>query len=276
MRKSFLTVAAALICFSAGAQNYNKEFIKAVKRCIGKDFRKYSFLSYPLDNYGVLTFYRTSPTTNHMISPSFKTIGKDKPTNPDEWLKMDNNVEIGEGPSIELSDKSQREMSVSTILPKLFNILKISGKYKQESVVESHVHFNAGYSRVMDPDKAVALIQKIPSVNTGYVNKDLVYVYADFVINNMVVDIAVTGDMEGSLDAGLSGFPTVDNVTTVGDVDLNFSVKKNSKGSYTVTFNRPLIIARLLKYQPSDGTLESTGDVAIAKVPDPSLLVARK
>jgi len=259
----------------AMSQNYNKQFIKQIKNAIGKDFKYYTFLSYPVDNFGVLTFYTNSAEDQNMISPTFKTIGKTKPSEVEDWLNLENFVSIGEGPSITLSNKSQKEISLKTLLPKIYQVLQLSAEYNSKKIITTTLNFNAGYKRIMDPDKVLPMALKIPSVNTGFANKELVYVYGDFVIDKMVVKIEIESSAALKIDAELAKLPKNGDVALAEDStksNLSLSIKKEGIGSYTITFNKPVVIARLIKTQPSNGGLEGSSSYLTKNIQDPSLI----
>ncbi len=278
--KRIITITSifALLFSSLSAQNYNKEFIKQVKKILGNDYREYSFLSYPLDNFGALTFYKDAASDENQICAAATCLGLPTPAaNSTDWINMFDYLDIGGGGQITLTEKSQKQIVIKTILPKIYQVLNISGQYDRKRVVNATININQGFKRILKLEKVNNFINSLNNTSLlkkSYVNNNLVYVYADFVIDKMSVSIDVDINAATEIDTKLNLSVNPGAIfSTDSNTGLSLSITKVSNGSYKINFDKPVIIARLIKFQPSEGGLGSNVNNTITKdIKDPSLI----
>lgn len=276
---SILLMLALLTSTVSYSQNYNKKFKKAIQKSLGKDYKHYQFLSYPIDNFGVLSCYENSPKDENIAAETSSFLGA-APKNREEWLNLKGFIFTpGEGGTIKLDSKSQTEVAVSTILPKVFEALKLTASFNSKKVVRAEVFINKGYRRLYNPDKFQKFIVDSMSgkANYAYKNKTLVYVCGDFVIDSMVVKVTIDQDLAAKVDAELASLPAgitsnPSDSTQSSSTKVNVGINRTAGGSYTITFNKPVIVARLIKYQPQEGPLDGNTTDYATKVEDPSLI----
>lgn len=276
---SILLMLALLTSTVSYSQNYNKQFKKSIQKSLGKDYKNYQFLSYPIDNFGVLTCYDNAPKDENIAAETASFIGA-PPKNREEWLNLKGFIFTpGQGGTIKLDSKSQTDVAVSTILPKVFEALKLSASFNKKSVKHVEVFINRGYKRLYNPDKFQKFIVDSMSgkANYAYKNKTLVYVCGDFVIDSMSVKVTLDNDLSAKVDGELSMLPegitsNPSDSTQSSSTKVSVGIKHTGGGSYEITFNKPVIVARLIKYQPQEGPLDAeTGDFT-TKAADPSLI----
>lgn len=249
MLSAFLSVT-----FQASGQNYNKIMTQSVKKSLGKDFKKYSAFSYPTNNFGVITSFenRLSPE-NQVCAMSRCLNGLELGEN--EWMTLKGICDIGEGGAITLTQKVQTSISVKAILPKLWDVLGLGADFNKNKVKTVTLSIGPGVVRYVNKLQFTKFIDALPdndAYKKKYVQGSLVVVTSDVVVKylNVTVDVDDTTAMalNAKLDAGQLS-------KQFGNVELDFKMERMSNGKYTFTVNKPVIILRLARKQPSAGSL---------------------
>lgn len=261
--KKTLSIAIALLCtcFSSTsfAQNYNKIMGKAIKSAIGSDLKGYQIFSYPTDNFGLITSYENSVSDANFLCDMWNCIGvNDANSGSADWLRLNNFAGVGGGGTIELSQKKKTKVAVEVILPKIYDVVGVTGGFKRERTTEINITIGKAYLRKLRRDIISEYINNLDnskSVKKAYNNGNLVLVVADCVIENITVSVKVDQETAASLDAKLGVTGTTVAAKVFQDASLSVSVEKSSSGTYTFKVSHPVIFARLTKKQPGAGSL---------------------
>lgn len=268
MRKKILltTVILGFTFYSieANAQNYNRIMGKAIKKAIGSDLNGYQIFSYPTDNFGLITSYENSVSDANFLCDMWNCIGiNDMNHTSINWINLNNFAGVGEGGTIELSQKKKSKVAVDIILPKIYDVIGVSGGFKTDRTTEVNITIGKAYLRKLRRNEIIGYINNLENTNSikkAFINGDLVIVVADCIIENMTVSVKVDQETSAAIDAklGVSGSSIAAKVFQ--DASLSVSVEKSSSGSYMFKISHPVIFARLTKKQPEAGSLGTSND----------------
>lgn len=245
---------------------------KAIKKAIGSDLKGYQIFSYPTDNFGLITSYENSVSDENFLCDMWNCIGVNN-TNTEnlDWLKLNNFAGIGSGGTIELSQKKKTKVAIDIILPKIYDVVGVTGGFKKESTTEINITIGKAWLRKLRRDEIIEYINKLDntkSVKRAFNNGNLVLVVADCVIENITVSVKVDQETASKLDAKLGVTGTSVATKIFQDMSLSVVVERTSSGTYTFKVSHPVIFARLSKKQPGAGSLgaeENFKDWSIVK-----------
>jgi len=249
---------------SAKAQNYNKIMGKAIKKAIGDDLKGYQVFSYPTNNFGLITSYEGTVSDYNFLCDMWNCIGVDNPTNvTEDWLRLNDFAAIGVGGTINLTESKQKKVAIKVVLPKIYDIVGISGGLKKEKTSEISINIGKAYLRKLRRDPIVTYINGLDgsaAMKRAYNNGTLVLAVADCVLEDLAVTVKVDDQTEAELDAkiGISGTSSATKIFQ--DASLSVEVAKNTNGTFSFKVSHPVIFARLIRHQPSGGTLSKNED----------------
>lgn len=260
MKKTISLIAACIIVASLSiesvfCQSYNKVMTKAVKESLGKDFDKFSAFSYPTNNFGMITSFENSMKPKNQLCAMNRCLTGLDPLVGAEWIDLKGLADIGRGGKITLEQEVQNSLSISAVLPKLWNVLGISTTFDNNTIKKTQLDIGPGIVRYLNKLKFDAYIKNLPA-NDLYKKKfnegNLVIITADVIVESLTATVEVDQTTAAKLDAKLDAGQLSKEF---GNVELNFKMERTSQGKYTFVVSTPVIILRLARKQPSAGEL---------------------
>jgi hypothetical protein len=264
--KLILLIVSSFACGSTlHAQDYGKLMTTKVKAALGNNAVKgYVFSTYPLDNFGLATAYESKQNPADFICATWECVGisddqKVDALSDDQKLKViANNVQyatVGTGTSLNLTEDEKRSISLKAILPKLFQVLDITGDLSHSNEINTTLSTGPITVRILrraDMTTHIKGASGVPAEQAAAATGDLILVYSDIVISTMKIEIKTDPQTTADLEAKLSG--AVGKVFSKG-ADLSFKLDNSTKGDYSFSISKPLILAVYAKKQPRPGVL---------------------
>lgn len=269
-----LTCVLILTALGSGtgfAADYGQLMTSKVKAALGKNaVRGYTFATYPLDNFGIATAYEGKPGASSQVCATWDCLGMSDDTKVaalTDQQKLDlvvNGVQyasVGQGANLTLTEEEKRSFALNAVLPKILQVLSISGDYSHSNDIKTTLTLGPAVVRIL---RRQEMMDKLNSQNAHPLEKkvwadgkgNLVLVYSDIVISSMKIELktnpATKSDFDAKMTGALSG--KVGQVIGSGS-DLSFKVDNSGNGDYTLEINKPLIIAVYTKKQPGSGVL---------------------
>jgi hypothetical protein len=223
--------------------------VKSVRESLGKDFASYSSFSYPTNNFGVLTSFDSELKPENQICAMNSCL--DLALVNDEWLDFKGLLNVGTGGSIQLTETDQKTASIDAVLPKLWSIINVSGGFEKSSTRKVDLNIGPATVRFINKLKLKKYIDNLDDTNEykqKYVSGDLVVIVSDVVVKNMTVTVELDSDSSLKLETAMQGASTESS-------ELDFTFTKVTNGKYVFKIDKPVIIMRLPKKQPSAGGL---------------------
>jgi|SRR5579859_5946268 len=245
-----LTLSAApVVC----GQDYGKTMEREVEKSLGQSqFKHYEWLSYPTNNFGIMTTFIVNKPGGKVRSgdqecATFTCIGQnqDALTAP-QVMDVNGYADVGLGGAITLSDDEKNSLTLSSVLPSILSVLNLSGALNSSHGITTKLTIGPATLRFLVKQKAEDYIKSLPDtsrIKVAYRQNRLGLVIADVVLETMDVDLKVDKKMNASLDASLTG--KVDQVFGKGD-KLSVAVQRAGDGEYTLKISHPVVIARLI------------------------------
>jgi hypothetical protein len=279
-----LSLVVILACSSrhfALSQDYAKEMKGLVQGTLKIDYRKYQFFGIPMSGFGVGTMYPQAVVGGKIDIKTEGIFGDPRTW----WIDGIDNASrdkltgtifsYGDSPTIQLSGKKSRSLSISTALPALYKVLSASGG----------VDWNKSTTVTLSADKATnhlinwsALDEAVngeppktpvirASVARHFHAQDFVITVGDVVLTNFKAHVAVTRSLSATakaqLDQAVAAFAK--------DTKLSFDYKSNGDGSYDLIAKDPVVAAVFIGAPPT-GSLRAAGAVALTPVMTPGLI----
>jgi hypothetical protein len=268
-RISMLLAMSAALLFTGCDTDYAGVMQKKVRAALGDDFGKYSFFSYPTDNFGVMTAYDpatgTSTGDDNFVCATWTCLGKTAPNDARRKLTVDGFADIGgSGGIISLTEKEQGEFGASLVLPEIYAMLNLSAEAKATKGVRTEMQLGRAYPRKLVRDKAATFIKDVPAdraLKQAFIDGRLVLVVADVVLDSMDVTLKLDKDRHAKLNAELGGklAGTVGKVIGQG-AKLEIVAGKVTNAEYTFRVSKPVVLAVLTRRQPTAGVLRADGN----------------
>jgi hypothetical protein len=261
----FSPVAAMMLLASLslfGAINYGDLMQQKVKTALGGDFKDYQWLSYPTNNFGLVTAFvlpkpRAKPSDKNEWCATFTCLGmedKQMPTTPAEILSVAGYADTGEGGGqLILTDEEKKSLAISAVLPAVFRLLGLNAGVGSTSDIKTELTMGPATKRFLKKQKMLDYINQLPSSNKikeAFDQNRLALVVADVVIDTMDITLTPNKDKNANLDAKLNS--NVGNVLGSGS-SLTVKVDSAASGVYHLKIERPVIVARLTLTQPFEG-----------------------
>ena len=239
------------------AQDYGATMKKKVQSVLGaKDLKNYEWISYPTNNFGVMTMFIVD-AKGQKIKPenqecaTFTCLGlKPSDLNAEQLKDVDGYADIGEGGSITLNDDEKKALSLSAVLPKILSVLNLSGNVDRSTGITTTMSLGPATKRFLVKQKALDYIDKLPEnsrVKSALTQGRLGIVIADVELNSMDVTLKIDKKLNAGLDAELSG--KVNKVFGEGD-KLSVQINNTGDGTYVLKVTQPVIVARLTATKP--------------------------
>lgn len=250
MKSKIKFLLFALLSLSIlSCKTYNDIMVKSVRESLGKDFKSYSSFSYPTNNFGALTSFDTDLKPENQICAMNSCL--DLTLTEDEWLDFKGLLDVGTGGTIELTETDQKTASIDAVLPKLWSIINVSGGFEKSSTQKVELNIGPATVRFIDKLKLKEYIDNLDDTNAykqKYISGDLVVIVSDVVVKNMSVTVELDTNSSLKLEAAMQG-------GNVDSSELDFTFTKVTDGKYVFRVDKPVIIMRLPKKQPSAGGL---------------------
>jgi hypothetical protein len=238
--------------------SYSKIMVKAVKDALGKDFHGYYGFSYPTNNFGLITSFEDTLANENQYCAMIRCLDGINISNHEEWLNIKGLADIGQGGAISISEKKKTKISVDAVLPKLWNVLQLSSTTSNEREVKTILNLGPAYVRFLNKKIFDEYIDELPGENSykqKYNSGSLVIVVSDVVVEYLTIRIEVDNQLSAILDAKIDAGKISEEF---GKIDLDASISKTTSGVYELTIDKPVIILRLTKKQPSSKELRKT------------------
>lgn len=260
-RHSILLLAA--VCLACNGFNPAEELTNAIGGALGETFEDYQSFSYPTDNFGLATIYRSTDdevTPDEFDCDMWNCIGvadADIPVDRAANLSMNGFAAVGTGGEITIEKQAEERLAFGVVLPAVARVAGISGGLERERVPEVSLQLGQAHSRLLRRDSVLTALRGLPPTHDrrlAFNQGALALVVADVVIDGFTATIDVKQETGQELDAKLSGTAS----TVIGsDAELNFEIRKVVDGRYTINVTRPVIIFRWIKVQTAGGTLSN-------------------
>ena len=272
-RATFSILFCALLCVGLTSCNdkYNDILVKKVREVLGPDYKAYQSFSYPTNNFGLATAYaprggEEKPYDSDFLCDGWSCIGvkdTDIPQDLSDKLRMKGFAAVGgDGAQITLTESEAKELGLNIVLPRIYEVLKISGGFDSKQVIKTELTIDRAYPRKLRRPAMISYLNSLPDtdpIKTAFTQGNLVLIVADVVIGSIRVIIDVDKHGAQTLDGALGGnLPGVGKVFT--DTALGVKVSRQLTGKYTFEITKPVIVLRLAKRQPEAGTLASQED----------------
>lgn len=232
----------------------------------GKDIKKYKWISYPTNNFGIGTSFflikqGDLPTDDRQICATYSclsiTENAQSPPTHEVLLKANGFADIGHGPSLLLNEAEQVKILTALNLPKLIQKLDLGAEFKIGHDINLTIDIGKAYKRNLNMDKFLSYLKQLPSdarMRVAFMDKKLSIVVSDFVIDGFSMTVSASGGAVANLDAKLSS--AVGSVIDAGS-GIALTVGKTGDGVYILKSPEPLIIARLNSKYPIFGNDDS-------------------
>jgi hypothetical protein len=252
-----------LVCISLfGAISYGNLMQQKVKAALGGDFKDYQWLSYPTNNFGLVTAFvlpkpRAKPSDKNEWCATFTCLGmedKQIPTDPAQVLSVAGYADTGEGGGpLNLTDEEKKSLTISAVLPAVYRLLGVNAGAGSTSDIKTELTMGPATKRFLKKQRMLDYINQLPASNKlkqAFDQNRLALVVADVVIDSLDITITPNKDKNANLDAKLNS--SVGQVLGSGS-DLTLKVDSATNGTYHLKVERPVIIARLTLTQPFEG-----------------------
>lgn len=259
------SLLSTLLLIAGCTPSYNETLQQKIRQSLGDDYKTYTSFSYPTDNFGLATMY-TSPagTTiddKDFLCDTWNCLGIGNP--PTETLKLMNVAGFAavgaNGGAITLTEKEQKSLSLNAILPKVFQVLNLTGGFKKDNITTVSLQIGQAWPRKLRRQEMINYFTTLPASSLekqAFIAGNVSLVVADVVVDKMTVDVGVTRDLAANLDAKLGGLPNA----VFSNSELSVGMTSSTAGNYTFTVTRPVIVLRLAKRQPTAGGLSAPLD----------------
>ena len=157
-------ISACVFCLTLSAcdPEYGKTLDSAWRRIFHLDDRdgEYRWFGYPVDNFGVATFYDPPAggdwTDSDRICATFSCleVPQDKlaTLSSADWLNADGFADVGQGGPITLDENSKNTLSGKLLLPGLAQLLNITAGADISNGVKTTISMGAAYKRSVKRD----------------------------------------------------------------------------------------------------------------------------
>lgn len=270
-----LIVLSPLLLSISGCGSSSGILAKRIKEAIGDDVKEYQALTYPTNDFGVGTSYKSNETKSTKISDTnfvcstWPCVGVEqssaRPKGQDELLRVKvggvEYAQIGTGGEIKMTSEESTKYGVGVLLPKIEGILNLGVKLDASSVTKVEVTLGRATKRLLSKPDFGAYLRKSTTLPIQkrlrelYSQGGLTVVVGDVIISSIEARITTSSELAPKIDAKISTFPN----QIISDANASFEVRKTSATTYTVKTTEPVIALRLLKAQPGAEELSGTG-----------------
>jgi len=286
MKKNFcslLIIATLSFCsLPACGVKYNKIMTQKIRQSLGEDYKTYQAFSYPTNNFGLATSYTPQGESEAIDNRDFlcdmwNCLGvkdEDIPGETAPWLRMNGFAAVGgNGATISLTETEQNDLTLGALLPDIFQVIGLTGKFNRQQVVNTKLQIGRAYPRLLRRSEMENYINALPDSNrlkVAFKSAKLLLIVGDVVIDQMKIVLDVDQTVGAALEAELAG--KVGQIFNNGKLEVKLG--STAQGEYTFEVTKPVIVMRLARR--SDPTVlksltadEEWKDWKRAKVPEP-------
>lgn len=242
----------------ARAEDYGAILEKKVKSVLGaKKFKHYEWISYPTNNFGVMTLFivkkrGAKPKPEDQECATFSCLKMNPDTLSAKQVEDVNGyADTGKGGVLNLTEDDKSSLSLST-LTNLLKVLKLSGDLSYTSGVTTTLSLGTATVRFLVKDKALDYIAGLPKdsrIAKAYSTDTLAIVVSDVMLDSMEVTLKVDKAVNAGLDAGLTKKAN-ENKVQGDDQTVQVKVNNAGDGTYLLKVTQPVIVARLVATKP--------------------------
>ena len=255
------TAALSAPPLPAAPPDYPKIMQSAFKRSLGADFRKYEWLSYPTNNFGIATMYvleneKAKPGDRNQWCATFTCLGMEGnrlPKDPNDRLTVNGYADVGTGGPIMMSNDENRVLAADVFLPGMMNILGLSDHLASSRSTRVSLRIGNASRRILKKQAILTYLDKLPAtspVHKALNDNRLAMVVADAVVDSLELDIDTRGTQSADLNSKL--LHLIDHVMGVPGT-MMVQVKRDKSGQFRLVVNQPVIVARLIVRRPLAG-----------------------
>jgi hypothetical protein len=283
IKKALVIGLSAALLLTACEDSYNDEMHAEIKKAFGTAVKDYDSISYPTNNFGLLTAYQGTkePNDKDFLCDMWNCIGVDDaaiPTDESRRLSMDGMAGTGEGKPIHLTTTTSNNTAVSFLLPEIYKVLSIGSEFSKDSVKSVELTIGKAWHRTLRRQKFSDYLAKLDSdklLKKAYSQGSLTLIVGDVVVDSIKATVKLDDKTSASIDAKLGAAGNGSLIQNVfKDAKLDVRVSKNSSGVYTFESTKPVIVMRLAKHQTGAGVLakkDDWSDWKTVELPDPTV-----
>src|SRR5919206_2543940 len=146
--------------------NYNDVLNKKVKKSLGDSFKDYQPISYPTNNFGLITSYlpqggETKPKDQDFLCDTWECLGLSGniPTDETKQLNINDFAAVGgAGAMITLEDSDKSDIGFKALLPKIAGVLNIGGGFDKAKTVIADLQLGRFFPRLLRRERFVNFI----------------------------------------------------------------------------------------------------------------------
>jgi len=281
MMKAFKIIVALATIALVGCNEYNEILGQKVKAALGENFKDFQIVSYPTNNFGTGTAYRT--TDNLQLCDMWHCLGvadKDVPKDFAAWLQLSSYVGFGgNGALITLNETESRNFTIGAVVPKVVKLLKLDANLDGSNITKTELVLGRAYPRKIRPDPWVVYMNSLSPVDhkllkTAFSDGNLTVVVEDVVLESMkatiTVDKAIGGKLDAAIDVPMGAAKEFIENSDLDGIKLKLSAKKETDGVYTFEVAQPVIVLTKATKQSGGGALAIGSGYSPASAPDKS------
>jgi len=262
-RKTPRFVGLVLIGLCASTTSFaspSGDLKSALKSAFGDDFKDYTWLSFPVDNFGDCTMFKLSslsdnPSDKNQICATWSCIEKPKPLDIRDEITIYGFVDEGRGYPIQFEEKKAKKFALGLIVKPLLSALGANAKLADSKKVKTTFKTGVAYKRKVNIEKLTQYLNNIETSRPAYVAYEsglLSFVKGDLVLTDIEVTLTVDKATDGILDAALN---RAVGDSTISTHSMDLSVSKTTEGVYKIRNPGSAIYAVLTVKQPKPKAL---------------------
>lgn len=244
-----------LLLAACCATEYTKLMERKLRQVLGPDFDRYTFASYPTDNFGLGTLYASNADAKDGLSLcAGSTCFGLTPSSWDEWLRLDGFADVGEGPPLALTSAEETELKAELVGPKLAEVLDLGASVDFKTGVTAKLSLGSAWLRRVNLIKFYSFLEGLPPtspIKKAFDARRLVAVTSDVVIQGLDVELCVDKTLNANLDLTLN--QAIGSALGTGG-KVRLGVTRTDNGCYALTAQKPVIVAMLARERPPLGT----------------------
>lgn len=222
---------------------------------ISKQDGPYRWFPYPVDNFGVCTFYDPPSNRNYIdsdrICATWSCLGLDPATlSDDERMSVSGYADIGGGGLVAMTDEQSRELAGKLSIPLLSKLAEVGFSAEYSKQIEITLTIQKAYKRSVNREKLRLAVEasKNKTLIDAFNRGGLVYIAADIVATG--VTLSLTSNKSVATDVNAKLGEALDVISK--DASLGFELMNKSETSGTLTIPHPVILGVQARKQPQN------------------------
>jgi len=250
-----LVAIAANICMTVAFASPSGDLKSALRKASGDDFRDYSWLSLPVDNFGVCTMFRLAslsdkPSDRNQICATWSCLGKAKPHDIRDEITVYSFVDEGNGRPLQIEERKARKIGLALVLKPLLASLGIDATLADSKTITTRFKTDRAYRRGVTIDSLKTHLDGMDKSSEAYAAYDaglLAFIKADIVLSDIEVSVTLDKAKDGAIDAALAR--AAERASTAGE-SLGITVSDSTDGHYVLRNPGAAIYGVLAVKQP--------------------------